>query len=53
MMLAQDEVERACRKLRAAPTVIPAEDPVKAQALSVLDAAKKKRDKALATLNWY
>ena len=31
----------------------PSEDPAKAQALSALEAAKTKRAKALATLNWY
>ena len=31
----------------------PSEDPAKAQALSALEAAKTKRDRALATLNWY
>jgi HlyD family secretion protein len=31
----------------------PNEDPRKAQALSALEAAKTKRNKALATLNWY
>jgi multidrug efflux pump subunit AcrA (membrane-fusion protein) len=31
----------------------PAEDPRKAQALSVLESAKVKRQRALATLNWY
>jgi RND family efflux transporter MFP subunit len=31
----------------------PKEDPRKAQALSALEAAKTKRNKALATLNWY
>jgi RND family efflux transporter MFP subunit len=31
----------------------PSEDPAKAQALSALEAAKSKRNQALATLNWY
>jgi RND family efflux transporter MFP subunit len=31
----------------------PTQDPAKAQALSALEAAKTKRDRALATLNWY
>jgi HlyD family secretion protein len=31
----------------------PSEDPAKAQALSALEAAKTKRNRALATLNWY
>ncbi len=31
----------------------PSEDPAKAQALSALEAAKTKRARALATLNWY
>ena len=31
----------------------PSEDPAKAQALSALEAAKTKRDRALASLNWY
>ena len=51
-VLAQDEVERL-QKVYESTKGDPNEDPVKARALSALDVAKTKRDKALAALNWY
>ena len=50
-VLAQSEVDRlqkAYEQIRGDPT----EDPVKAQALSVLETSKAKRDRALANFNW-
>lgn len=50
-VLAQSEVDRlqnAYEQTQGSPT----EDPPKAQALSVLETAKVKRDHALANLNW-
>jgi RND family efflux transporter MFP subunit len=52
LVVAEDEVARAQDKYDHTGGD-PLTDAYKAQALSVLDAAKKKRDKALATLNWY
>ena len=52
LIVAEAEVTRAQEKYEQTGGD-PLEDAFKAQALSVLDTAKKKRDKALATLNWY
>jgi HlyD family secretion protein len=52
LIVAEDEVTRAQDKYDHTDGD-PLKDAFKAQALSVLDTAKKKRDKALATLNWY
>lgn len=51
-VLAQSEVDRL-QKVYEQTKGSPDKDPVKARALSDLDAAKVKRDRALANLNWY
>ena len=50
-VLAQSEVERMQKNYEATGGD-PNKDPVKAQALSALDVAINKRDKAVANLNW-
>jgi RND family efflux transporter MFP subunit len=51
-VLAQSEVDRL-QKVYESTKGDPNKDPVKAQALSALNTAIVKRDKALANLNWY
>jgi HlyD family secretion protein len=51
-VLAQDEVDRL-QKVYESTKGDPNQDPEKARALSALDAAQTKRDRALAALNWY
>ena len=51
-VVAQSEVQRL-QTLYDHTGGDPSEDPAKAQALSALEAAKTKRNSALATLNWY
>jgi HlyD family secretion protein len=51
-VLAQAEVDRL-QKVYESTKGDPNKDPVKARALSDLDTAKVKRDRALANLNWY
>jgi RND family efflux transporter MFP subunit len=51
-ILAQDVVDRL-QKVYESTKGDPNQDPVKAQALSTLEAAKAKRDTALINLNWY
>jgi multidrug resistance efflux pump len=51
-VLAQSEVDRL-QKVYDQTRGDPSTDPVKAQALSALNTAMVKRDKALANLNWY
>ena len=51
-ILAEDEVNRL-QNVYEETNGSPDKDPVKARALSDLDVAKTKRNRALATLNWY
>jgi HlyD family secretion protein len=51
-VLAQSEVDRL-QKVYDRTGGDPNEDPAKARALSDLDTARVKRDRALSTLNWY
>lgn len=51
-VVAQSEVDRL-QNVYGQTGGDPSKDPAKAQALSALDAAETKRDRALATLNWY